>query len=62
MARSALAVWGILSAGVNAIKVGDTLPDVSLDLGFPPEKFSVKKACAGKKIVVVGLPGAFTPT
>jgi 2-Cys peroxiredoxin 5 len=44
------------------IKVGDKLPDVELDINFPPEKVSVSSLCLGKKIVVVGLPGAFTPT
>jgi len=42
--------------------VGDTLPDVSFDLGFPPEKVPLSKLCTGKTLVVVGLPGAFTPT
>lgn len=42
--------------------VGDAIPDVSLDLGFPPTKFELKKFCTGKKVVIVGLPGAFTPT
>mmetsp|Transcript_21838 Transcript_21838/g.44736 ORF Transcript_21838/g.44736 Transcript_21838/m.44736 type:complete len:139 (+) Transcript_21838:67-483(+) len=46
----------------KAVKVGDTIPDVSLDKGFPPSKVSLKEACAGKKVVLVGLPGAFTPT
>merc|ERR1719491_2737484 len=45
-----------------ACKVGDTVPDVMLDRGFPAEKFSFKELCAGKKVVLVGLPGAFTPT
>jgi len=44
------------------VKVGDAIPDVSLDKGFPPEKFNLKEFCKGKKIVLVGLPGAFTPT
>merc|ERR1739848_741523 len=42
--------------------VGDKLPDVTLDLGFPPEAVSPLKRFAGKKVVIVGLPGAFTPT
>jgi len=44
------------------IKVGDRLPEANLDLGFPPTATSLKSLCAGRKIVVVGLPGAFTPT
>jgi peroxiredoxin len=35
---------------------------VKLDLGFPPEKFDLAGFAKGKKIVLVGLPGAFTPT
>jgi len=46
----------------GSVKVGDKLPDVSFDLGFPPEKVSLKKLCMDKTLVVVGLPGAFTPT
>ncbi|CAE8626318.1 unnamed protein product [Polarella glacialis] len=42
--------------------VGDKIPDVALDFGFPPEAVSMAKRCAGKKVIVVGLPGAFTPT
>lgn len=44
------------------IEVGDTLPEADLDIGFPPEKVPLKKICAGRKVVIVGLPGAFTPT
>jgi len=43
-------------------KVGDAIPAVSLDKGFPPEPFPVAEFCKGKKVVLVGLPGAFTPT
>jgi len=55
------------AAGVAAapVKVGDTLPDnsdLAFHLGFPPEKVSLRKLCKGRTIVVVGLPGAFTPT
>lgn len=44
------------------VKVGDTVPDVSFDEGFPPTKVSMKELTDGKKIVLMGLPGAFTPT
>mmetsp|Transcript_16884 Transcript_16884/g.39273 ORF Transcript_16884/g.39273 Transcript_16884/m.39273 type:complete len:111 (-) Transcript_16884:492-824(-) len=44
------------------VKVGDAIPDVSLDKGFPPEPFKLKEYCKGKKVILVGLPGAFTPT
>ena len=42
-------------------KIGDKIPDITLDLGFPPEPFPLGEKCAGKKIILVGLPGAFTP-
>jgi len=44
------------------VKVGDTIPAVSLHKGFPPEMVKLDEFCKGKKIVLVGLPGAFTPT
>jgi len=44
------------------VKVGDSLPDVTLDEGFPPQKHSLKSLTDGKKVVLMGLPGAFTPT
>jgi peroxiredoxin len=50
-----------LRAG-HGIAVGDKVPDVGLDSGFPPEKVKMGDFCKGKKVVVVGLPGAFTPT
>mmetsp|Transcript_23556 Transcript_23556/g.42521 ORF Transcript_23556/g.42521 Transcript_23556/m.42521 type:complete len:132 (-) Transcript_23556:452-847(-) len=42
--------------------VGDAIPDIGLDEGFPPEKVMLGDYCKGKKVVLVGLPGAFTPT
>jgi peroxiredoxin len=53
------------------IKVGDRLPDAKLNesLDFdgtgcpmPPKEVSVAEATKGKKIVIFGLPGAYTPT
>lgn len=47
----------------SAINVGDKLPSsISLDLGFPPDKINLADRVAGKKVIIVGLPGAFTPT
>mmetsp|Transcript_53300 Transcript_53300/g.106972 ORF Transcript_53300/g.106972 Transcript_53300/m.106972 type:complete len:129 (+) Transcript_53300:73-459(+) len=43
-------------------KVGDAIPNIGLDKGFPPEKVPLADYCKGKKVVLVGLPGAFTPT
>ena len=54
-----------------AIKVGDRLPEATLtemiDVETPgctigPNNFSVSDLVKGKRIVVFGLPGAFTPT
>jgi peroxiredoxin len=33
-----------------------------LDLGFPPERVNLSERTAGKKTILLGLPGAFTPT
>ena len=53
------------------IKIGDTVPDAVLNefievetaaCSIGPNSFNVKDLVKGKKIVVFGLPGAFTPT
>ena len=44
------------------IAKGDKMPDVTLDKGFPPKKMPLSEIIGGKKVVMVGLPGAFTPT
>jgi len=41
--------------------VGDKFPAVEVDYGFPPTKVNMAERLAGKKTIVVGLPGAFTP-
>lgn len=46
-----------------AIAAGSKLPSVELDLAaWPPTPFNIAERAAGKKVVIVGLPGAFTPT
>ena len=54
-----------------AIKVGDRLPEGTLSEYFDteapgcsvgPNSFSVSELSKGKRIVIFGLPGAFTPT
>ncbi|MEC7536996.1 MAG: peroxiredoxin, partial [Pseudomonadota bacterium] len=47
-----------------AISVGDKLPSVTLyKMGSDgPEVVSTKDYCAGRKVVIFGVPGAFTPT
>lgn len=53
------------------IKVGDRLPSTTLyeyievegnGCSIGPNPFEVGKACSGKTIAILGLPGAFTPT
>jgi peroxiredoxin len=53
------------------IKVGDRLPSGNLQefievegngCSLGPNTFEVEKETAGKTVVIVGLPGAFTPT
>lgn len=46
------------------LSVGDRLPDAELFVAGEsrPEKKTVQELFAGRKIVLVGMPGAFTPT
>jgi peroxiredoxin len=44
------------------IAAGDKFPAVDVDFMFPPVKVNMAARLAGKKTIVVGLPGAFTPT
>lgn len=41
--------------------VGDKLPSVDLHLGFPPKKYNLADFAKDKSILLIGLPGAFTP-
>jgi len=46
-----------------AAKAGDKLPSATLFKGFPdPETIDVADYAKGKNMIIVGLPGAFTPT
>lgn len=59
--------WRVVAAlavsTTSAIQVGDEIPGgAHLHNGFPPEKITLKDRVAGKKVILVGLPGAFTPT
>merc|ERR1739848_671048 len=39
------------------------IPSIELMKGFPDvEKINIREYCQGKKTILVGLPGAFTPT
>ena len=46
------------------INVGDTLPDVTFDVPTSEgkEAKTVEELFAGKKVILFGVPGAFTPT
>ncbi len=46
------------------IKAGDTIPDVSLkQMGADgPQDVNLTDYCANRKVVLFGVPGAFTPT
>ncbi|KAM4617134.1 peroxiredoxin-5, mitochondrial [Discoglossus pictus] len=52
-----------IGASVRAmsIKVGDALPDVQVYEGGPGNKTSVRDVFSGKKGILFGVPGAFTP-
>lgn len=50
------------AACINAIAVGDKVPSIDLDYGFPPKKINLAERVAGKNVILVSLPGAFTPT
>lgn len=41
---------------------GDVLPSVTLFDGTPDKEVKLDELCKGKKVVIVGVPGAFTPT
>jgi len=42
-------------------KVGDTMPNVDLFENAPAGKVNIKDLCKDKKVIVIGVPGAFTP-
>mmetsp|Transcript_100862 Transcript_100862/g.183931 ORF Transcript_100862/g.183931 Transcript_100862/m.183931 type:complete len:116 (-) Transcript_100862:1131-1478(-) len=44
------------------LAVGSEFPSVEIDFGFPPEKVNMAERVKGKRAIIVGLPGAFTPT
>lgn len=43
------------------IKAEDQVPNEEFHHGFPPEKINVSEYTKGKKVLILGLPGAFTP-
>ncbi len=45
------------------IQAGDKLPYVDVHWGFNPVRFvNMPEYCGGRNVIIVGLPGAFTPT
>ena len=45
------------------VKIGDKLPDAKVFIfKTNPKEVSIKEIIAGKKTILFGLPGAFTPT
>lgn len=62
MAKAALFLAFTGALCVSAISVGDKIPSVELDFGFPPEKVNIADRVAGKNVLLISLPGAFTPT
>ena len=50
-------------ARAMTIAAGSKFPSVEVDkASWPPEAFNLADHIADKKVIIVGLPGAFTPT
>ena len=47
---------------LSRAQVGDVLPSVDVQEGTPGDSVNVKELFAGKKGILFGVPGAFTPT
>ena len=62
-ARTAAAAAARTHARSMAIAVGSKFPSVEVDkASWPPTAFNLADHIANKKVILVGLPGAFTPT
>ncbi|KAL9873327.1 peroxiredoxin-5, mitochondrial-like [Glossina fuscipes fuscipes] len=46
---------------ITFFKVGDRLPSVDLFEGSPRNKINIRELTAGQKVIIFGVPGAFTP-
>ena len=64
MTHAAVAAVMLFSTVASAftIKAGDKVPATDLHFGFPPTFVSTGEYLADRNVIVVGLPGAFTPT
>lgn len=54
-----------LNMAVEEVKVGDKIPSVDMAEGMAdygrPETVNIAELCAGKKVAIFAVPGAFTP-
>jgi peroxiredoxin len=52
-----------VEAATKTIQVGDEFPsDLTLHFSFPPQPIDVSRRLKNKNVLLIGLPGAFTPT
>ena len=59
--RRAAAGFELLAS--KTVVADDSIPsEEMLHPAFSPEKISLAERCRGKKVILMGLPGAFTPT
>ena len=53
----------LMCAAADAIIVGDKIPDhLELHAGFKPKTINLAEYIQGRDVILMGLPGAFTPT
>jgi len=53
----------MMVAAATAVEIGYKIPaDLELHSGFPPKKVNLAEYVAGRNVILMGLPGAFTPT
>lgn len=51
------------ATGPASALIETPVPNVNIDHGFGnPSNVNLPERCADKKVILVGLPGAFTPT
>jgi alkyl hydroperoxide reductase subunit AhpC len=53
---------GRRAAARSFATIGSQVPSVELHKNFPPEKINIQEYTKDRNVVIVGLPGAFTPT